>query len=258
MIGQDEPWPDLAAVVVPLVGSLRVTGDPWAPYRVVDASGEVIQPIAAYLDDLQAAGRAASTQRSYALDLLRWFRFCWAIEAPWDQATRGEARDFSRWLQVTDKPVRARSGSASGSVSCPRRTWDTERVDRQAVTRSQVRRGHRGAQRERPAALLRLPPRGRDGPDGQPVPVGARSPRPGWERSSQPDGCSRQSAVGVVPTAVGPADPAQHPRCDVQRVVRSAAVAAGPGVGRVLGVHRGSGVRISSVPVRRTPTRASS
>ena len=117
MIGQDEPWRDLAAVVVPRVGSLQTTGDPWAPYRVLDASGEVVQPVAAYLDDLQAAGRASTTQRSYALDLLRWFRFCWAIEAPWGQVTRSEARDFSRWLQIADKPVRARSGSAPGPVA---------------------------------------------------------------------------------------------------------------------------------------------
>jgi hypothetical protein len=28
--------------------------------------------------------------------LLRWFRFLDAIEVPWDQATRVEARDFKR------------------------------------------------------------------------------------------------------------------------------------------------------------------
>jgi len=38
--------------------------------------------------------------------LLRWFRFLGAIEVPWEQATRVEARDFSRWVQVAAKPVR--------------------------------------------------------------------------------------------------------------------------------------------------------
>jgi site-specific recombinase XerD len=70
--------------------------------------------VSEYLNDLQAAGRAASTQRSYGMDLLRWFRFLWAIEVPWDQATRVEARDFSRWLQLTDKPRRNGSTGVTG------------------------------------------------------------------------------------------------------------------------------------------------
>ena len=37
--------------------------------------------------------------------LLRWFRFLWAVGVPWDQATRVEARDFVRWVQVAGKPA---------------------------------------------------------------------------------------------------------------------------------------------------------
>ena len=40
------------------------------------------------------------------MDLLRWFRFLWALGVGWDQATRIEARDFCRWLQVAVKPTR--------------------------------------------------------------------------------------------------------------------------------------------------------
>jgi len=72
----------------------------------VDATGGVVGPVAAYLRDLQAGGRSASTQRSYGMDLLRWFRFLWAIEVGWDRATRLEARDFCCWIQTSDKPVR--------------------------------------------------------------------------------------------------------------------------------------------------------
>ena len=61
-----------------------------------------------FLRDLQAAGRPATTQRSYSLALLRWFRFTWAVEVPWNQATRAEARDFCRWLQLAGKPGRLR------------------------------------------------------------------------------------------------------------------------------------------------------
>jgi len=39
------------------------------------------------------------------MDLLRWFRFLWAVDVPWDQATRAEARDFCRWVQVGGKPA---------------------------------------------------------------------------------------------------------------------------------------------------------
>jgi site-specific recombinase XerD len=63
----------------------------------------VVAAVGAFLKELQAAGRPATTQYSYANDLLRWFRFCWAIDVPWNQATRVEARDFSRWIQISTK-----------------------------------------------------------------------------------------------------------------------------------------------------------
>jgi site-specific recombinase XerC len=91
---------------VPLTGSLVATDDPWEPYRLHDRGGTVVAAVSAHLRDLQACGRATTTQRSYAMDLLRWFRFLWAIEVPWSQATRGEARDFCLWIQLVDKPAR--------------------------------------------------------------------------------------------------------------------------------------------------------
>ncbi|WP_225289568.1 hypothetical protein [Nonomuraea aurantiaca] len=51
------------------------------PYRLVDPAGQVVGPVAVYLSDLQEIGRPPTTQRSYGMDLLRWFRFLWAIEA---------------------------------------------------------------------------------------------------------------------------------------------------------------------------------
>ena len=97
---------DLGALVVPQAGRLVGTDDRWETYRLVDADGVVVEPVAAYLRDLQAAGRSAATARSYGLDLLRWFRFLWAVEVCWDRASRIEARDFCRWLQVAGQPVR--------------------------------------------------------------------------------------------------------------------------------------------------------
>lgn len=114
MLGEDGTRRDLAAVVVPTVGMLLATDDPWQPYRLLDDGGIVVESVAEYLKDLQASGRTAATQRSYGMDLLRWFRFLWAISMPWSQATRLEAREFSRRLLLVDKPVLGRGTAALG------------------------------------------------------------------------------------------------------------------------------------------------
>src|SRR6266542_1300151 len=105
MIEDDGPL-GLTGLAVPLAGAVQATGDPFEPYRLVDSAGEPVLPVAVFLADLQACGRAAATQRSYSMALLRWFRFLWAVDVPWDQATRVEARDFVRWVQVAGKPER--------------------------------------------------------------------------------------------------------------------------------------------------------
>ncbi|MGH3842812.1 MAG: tyrosine-type recombinase/integrase [Pseudonocardiaceae bacterium] len=106
MIESGEPLRDLAALVVAQRGALKATGELFEPYRLLDASGLVVGPVAVYLRELQACGRSAATQRSYGMVLLRWFRFLWAVEVSWDRVTRVEARDFSRWVQVALKPAR--------------------------------------------------------------------------------------------------------------------------------------------------------
>ena len=106
---------DLSMLVVPRVGAVRTTEDLWEPVRLIDAAGDVVPSVAAFLQELQASGRSTSTQRSYAMDLLRWFRFAWAVEMPWDQATRLEARDFCRWLALREKPARPTGGVRSAS-----------------------------------------------------------------------------------------------------------------------------------------------
>jgi site-specific recombinase XerD len=119
MIGDDEPSRDLAALVVPQAGRLVATGDRYEPYRLVDADGVAVAAATAYFRDLLAAGRAESTVRSYGMDLLRWFRFLQAgTGVAWDRATRAEARDFCRWLQVTGKQPRPhwRAGGQGGAL----------------------------------------------------------------------------------------------------------------------------------------------
>ena len=123
--GGDAPR-DLSRLVVPLRGSLEATGDLFEPFRLADPAGRAVGPAAAYLRELAASGRAAATQRSYGMDLLRWFRFLWAVEVPWDQATRAEARD-----------------SAAGS------SWPTSRPGRTGGIRAAVRPAVAGNGRRR-------------------------------------------------------------------------------------------------------------
>ncbi len=100
---------------MPRAGAVVTADDVWEPVRLLDSSGAGVGAVRAFLQDLQAAGRSTATQRSYAMDLLRWFRFGWAIDVGWDHATRVEARDFCRWLSLRDKPSRA-AGTASRAV----------------------------------------------------------------------------------------------------------------------------------------------
>jgi integrase len=106
MIEPGEPSRDLSVLPVGQGGALQESGDPFEPYRLVDDAGRVVAPVAAYLRDLQARGLSEATQRSYGMALLRWFRFLGAIGMGWEQATRVEAREFCRWVQVAAKPVR--------------------------------------------------------------------------------------------------------------------------------------------------------
>ena len=158
MIESGEELRDLARLLVPASGSLQETGSQTDPYRLVDPAGGPVTAVTAYFRDLQAAGRSAATVRSYGMDLLRWFRFLWAIEVPWDRATRAEARDFCRWLQVAGKPP----GLA-------------ERCAAEWLPGGQAVRGvGAGAQRDGAAGFLRLPPGCRQRADCEPVPAGPR------------------------------------------------------------------------------------
>ena len=114
MVNDGDAPRELSRLVVPQCGSLEATGDLFAPFRLVDANGVIVGAVAAFFAELSACGRPATTQRSYGMDLLRWFRFGWAVGVAWDEATRVEARDFCRWLQVADKPVRPHWRSPGG------------------------------------------------------------------------------------------------------------------------------------------------
>ena len=175
VIEDDEQARDLAGLAVPLTGSLEATGDPWLPYRLIDPAGEPVEAVSDFFRDLQAAGRSTATIRSYGMDLLRWFRFLWAIGVAWDRATRVEARDFCRWMLVAGKPSRPHWRRPRRSAGEPATV-----VAYAPSVRAHCRDGA--------ALLLRLSPRRGARPDREPVsagPVAARRPR---ARAPQSDG----------------------------------------------------------------------
>jgi hypothetical protein len=151
---------DLSGLVVPQRGWLEATGDLFVPYRLVGVDGAVVVSAAAFFAELAACGRPATTQRSYGMDLLRWFRFLWALGLDWDQATQVEARDFCRWLQVptehdTHRRVSVHSARKAG-YSC-RQAWH-HRGRRPAARRPGA--GPRGASVGQNSAPPSPPPHG--------------------------------------------------------------------------------------------------
>jgi hypothetical protein len=107
-------------LLVPQADGLVATGDRWEPYRLTDAVGGTVGPVSVFFAELQAAGRAESTLRSYGLDLLRWwFRFLWAIRVEWNRATQQDACEFSRWIRLVDKPRRGRRGQGAAPPGSP-------------------------------------------------------------------------------------------------------------------------------------------
>jgi hypothetical protein len=104
---------------------------------LVGPDGSAVEAVSAWFADLQAGGRSVATIRSYGLDLLRWFRFLWALGVTWDRATRAEARDFCRWLMVAGKP--ARSHWRHPDVSAPRRAGGVYAVSVRAHSETVLR-----------------------------------------------------------------------------------------------------------------------
>jgi hypothetical protein len=89
---------------VPRGGRLASTGDLGEPYRLIDAEGAVVEPVAAFLRELLAAGRSPATLRSYGMDLLRWWRFLGAVDVDWRPAAAGAFV----WLRLYQEDLRAK------------------------------------------------------------------------------------------------------------------------------------------------------
>jgi len=78
------------------------------PWLVVDAAGREVDPASRYLRDLALGDASPATGRSYAHDLLRWFRLLWLVDVGWEQATEAEAAAMVGWLRSAPNPQRKR------------------------------------------------------------------------------------------------------------------------------------------------------
>ena len=105
---------DIAAIALPRCGRVvEVSGV--VPFAVVDDEGQEIAAVTAYLRDFKASGNRDGSVRSYAYDLLRWWRFLRAVGVGWDMATPAEGRDFVLWLMQARKPVARRRTRSAGN-----------------------------------------------------------------------------------------------------------------------------------------------
>ncbi|GIM90151.1 integrase [Paractinoplanes toevensis] len=105
---------DVLRLAVPRVGRVADVDDQLVPYRLLTSGGCEVEPVTDYLREMAGRGSPATTLRSYAYDLQRWFRFLWAIDVAWDRAERVDARDFLLWVSHAPKPPRPRRGGRRG------------------------------------------------------------------------------------------------------------------------------------------------
>ena len=127
---------DLGALAIPGIGSVAATEDPVEPYQLLDADGAVVAPVASFLRDLLAASRAPLTLRSYAHDLLRWWRFLAGVDVRWDRATPVEGRDFSLWIRQAPKTRGASADREPDGI--PRRRPQSRREGMNGFSPGQV------------------------------------------------------------------------------------------------------------------------
>jgi site-specific recombinase XerD len=111
---------DVAGLQLPLVGCVSAGDEPGLPFSVADVAGRPVAVISAFLRDMTAGDMPASSCRSYAYDLLRWWRFLSAVDVAWDRAVREDVRDLVLWLRQAPNPQRERNQAgapAPGSLN---------------------------------------------------------------------------------------------------------------------------------------------
>jgi integrase len=110
---------DCSALELPSWGSVVEDGGA-AAWLVVDDVGEALGPVRQYLVEFAARGNRPGSMRSYAYDLLRWWRWLRLLDVAWEGATSAEVRDYALWLGAATKPAaagRTESRATAGTVN---------------------------------------------------------------------------------------------------------------------------------------------
>ena len=167
-----------------------------------------------FFAELSACGRPSTTHRSYGMDLLRWFRFLWAVRVGWDEATRVEARDFCRWLQVADKPARPHwRYPGGGGPGCGYGSLQKAGAPNEVTGKRSPGVGYDASTAAHSESVLRgfydFHLEAWDRADGEPVPDVAASGRSG--RHHNPMDPFLRAAQRPVPAEGGSAGAAVHP-----------------------------------------------
>lgn len=88
------------------------------PFLVVDGAAEPVESVTLFLRDLALSDMSDLTCRSYAFDLLRWFRFLGALDVDWETASSAEVVVMVGWMKTARNQQRvARSGDGRGAVN---------------------------------------------------------------------------------------------------------------------------------------------
>lgn len=110
---------DLDRIVLPSWGRVEPSAGV-VPWIVLDPVGRTVEPIERFLRDFVACGYQPTSVRSYAYDLLRWWRWLEVVQVAWDKAKPDDVRDYVLWLQRTVKPrtsPRTASSSTVGTIN---------------------------------------------------------------------------------------------------------------------------------------------
>src|SRR5260370_14974729 len=107
--------------MLPQVGDFRVVSTPGGqlPDMRVGRAGTPVEPVREYLLELFASDCSPLTIKSYAFDLLDWFRFLVNVGVSWDQGDRRHVRDWVLETKVKVNPQRHHRSDrpSAGSVN---------------------------------------------------------------------------------------------------------------------------------------------
>jgi integrase len=115
----DQVERDISSIRLPRWGRVVPT-EGVVPWLVVGPNGVPVEPIRRFLVDFVAQDNRLGSVRSYAYDLLRWWRWLQAVGVEWDKATPAEVRDLVLWLKQATKPraaARTTSAATAGRVN---------------------------------------------------------------------------------------------------------------------------------------------